>query len=318
MNVVITGAAGFLGSRIADALLSKDSPIPILKLLLVDGIEPGERKDERVTNLVIDLTSPDAAAEVIPVGSNVVFHLAAVVSGHAEVDFDYGLQVNFDATRALLERARKLTSICFVFTSTCGVFGGDLPAVVEDGTATQPQNTYGTAKAMCELLINDYGRKGFVNTIIVRLPTITIRAGKANRAVTSFVSGIIREPLNGEEAICPVNEDMEIWISSPSTVVRNIIHAAMVPDDVLGHWRVINLPGICVSVRNMIQSLREVAGEQIAALVRFERDDFISRLVASFPVKFDNTRGLKLGFAVDETFQDIIRLYIREDLKREL
>ncbi|CAH4036413.1 D-erythronate dehydrogenase-like [Pieris brassicae] len=318
MNVVVTGAAGFLGSRIADVLLSKDSPILIAKLLLADGVQPRIREDTRVSNIVIDLTSSDAPEKVIPVGTNIVFHLAAVVSGHAEADFDYGLQVNFDATRALLERARRLTSLCFVFTSTCGVFGGELPAVVEDGTATQPQNTYGTAKAMCELLLNDYGRKGFADTRIVRLPTVSVRSGTANRAVTSFASGIIREPLNGEEAICPVSEDLELWLSSPSTVVQNIIHAATVPAYVLGPWRVINLPGICVSVRTMIQSLREVAGEEIAALVRFERDDFVSSIVGSLPFNFNNSRSLKLGFMVDKSFHDIIRLYIQEDLKRKL
>ncbi|CAK1547676.1 unnamed protein product [Leptosia nina] len=318
MNIVVTGAAGFLGSRIADVLLSKDAPVSVAKLILVDSVKPSKYNDVRVQNIAVDLSAENAAEQVIPPGTNIVFHLAAVVSGHAEVDFDYGLLVNFDATRALAERARKLKDICFIFTSSCGVFGGDLPGVVGDGTATQPQNSYGTAKAMCELLLNDYGRKGYVDTRIVRLPTVSVRPGTPNRAVTSFASGIIREPLNGLPAVCPVDEDLELLLTSPSTVVRNIIHAAIVPSDLLGAWRVINLPGICVTVREMIDALRDVAGVEVASLVRYERDDFKSRIVASFPGKFDNSRGLKLGFAVDESFQDILRLYIRDDLKREI
>ncbi|CAG4966006.1 unnamed protein product [Colias eurytheme] len=316
MNVVVTGAAGFIGSRVADFLLKDDSPIKVSKLVLVDSIQPPERNDKRVTCLALDLTEPSAIDKVITADTNIVFHLAAVVSGHAEADFDYGFKVNFDATRALVERARQVSSsIRFVFSSTCGAFGGDLPPIVTDGTATTPQSSYGIAKAMCELLLNDYGRKGFVDTRVVRLPTVSVRAGTANRAVTSFASGIIREPINGEEAICPVDEDLKLWLSSPYTVVWNIVHAATISQDVLGPWRVINLPGICVSVREMITALREVAGDETAQLVRFERDELISRLVSSFPSLFDNTRGLNLGFTVDKNFADIIRLYIRQDLK---
>ncbi|XP_050684018.1 D-erythronate dehydrogenase-like [Leptidea sinapis] len=317
MNVVVTGAAGFLGSRVADYLLSEKSPIKVAKLVLIDSITPQTRDDKPVSTFALDLTDPAAAEKVITPETNIVFHLAAVVTGHAEEDFDYGLKVNFDVTRVLVERARHVSpKIRFIFTSSLGVYGGDMPEVLDDRTATTPQNSYGAAKAMSELLLNDYGRRGFVDTRVVRLPTVSVRAGAPNRAVTSFVSGIIREPLNGQEAICPVDENLESWITSPYAVVRNIVHGGALPNDVLETWRVVNLPGICVSVRDMLIALRKIAGDDVANLVRFERDDFINNIVSSLPTRFDNARALKMGFEVDESIESIIRMYIKNELPR--
>lgn len=319
MKVVVTGASGFLGSRVADYLLSDQSPIAVTELVLVDIQTPLKRKDPRVTSFALELSAPGSAEQLITRNVAVMFHLAAIVSGHAEADFDLGIRVNFDATRALLDEARRVNpSIIFVFTSTVGVFGGNLPDGIDDLTAVTPQNSYGTAKAMSELLINDYSRKGFVDGRIVRLPTVSVRAGVANRAVTSFASGIIREPLNGERSVCPVPPEQELWLTSPQVVVKNIVHAATLPGDALGTWRAVNLPGFCVSVREMLQALKSVAGEKVAALVSFERVELISKMVASFPVRFDNSRALNLGFTVDKNYADVIRTYIQNDLKRPL
>ncbi|XP_046960878.1 D-erythronate dehydrogenase-like [Vanessa cardui] len=315
MNVVITGAAGFLGSRLANALLADNSKIPVARLVLIDLNQPSPYNDPRVTALSVNLADPSAADLIIQPDCHILFHLAAVLSGQAEVDLDLGLCVNFDATRALVETARRRApNLRFVYTSTIGVFGGNLPSVINDLTAVTPENSYGSQKAMCELLLNDYARRGYVDSRIVRLPTVSVRAGAANRAVTSFASGIIREPLNGKVSICPVGTAQKLYLTSPRTVVQNIIHAATIPEEALGSWRVINLPGICVSVGEMIEALREVAGDQTASLVHFEQDEMIERIVASFPIQCDYSRATSLGFTVDKNFIDIIRYYIRDDL----
>ncbi|XP_072940331.1 D-erythronate dehydrogenase-like [Epargyreus clarus] len=317
MNVVVTGAAGFLGDRIVDALLEKNSLLPVKHLLLTDTVKPRSRADPRVSTLALDLATPAAAESLLAADTDVLFHLAAIVSGHAETDFDLGLRVNFDATRALLDTARRIVPrLRFVFTSTVGVFGGDLPTVVDDLTSVTPQNSYGTAKAMSELLLNDYARRGYVDARLVRLPTVSVRGGAPNRAVTSFASGVVREPLNGERSVCPVPSEQKLWLTSPSTVVHNIIYAATIPAEVFGPWRGVNLPGICVTVYDMVNALREIAGEQVAAFVNYEPDESIAQIVASFPSKFDNTRALRLGFIVDKNFHEIIRAYIKNDLKR--
>ncbi|XP_047527136.1 D-erythronate dehydrogenase-like [Vanessa atalanta] len=315
MNVVITGAAGFLGSRLANALLADNSKISVARLVLIDLIQPSPYNDPRVTTLSVNLADPSAVDLIIQPDCHILFHLAAVLSGQAEVDLDLGLRVNFDATRALVETARRRApNLRFVYTSTIGVFGGNLPSVISDLTAVTPENSYGSQKAMCELLLNDYARRGYVDSRIVRLPTVSVRAGTANRAVTSFASGIIREPLNGKVSICPVGTAQKLYLTSPHTVVQNIIHAATIPADALGSWRVVNLPGICVSVGEMIEALREVAGDQAASLVQFEQDEMIERMVASFPSQCDYSRATSLGFAVDKHFIDIIRYYIQDDL----
>lgn len=318
MKVIVTGAAGFLGARVADTLLTKPPHgLEVTQLILTDVHCPPKRQDPRVKVLALDLAEPSAAQELISEDCDVVFHLAAVVSGQAEAEFDFGLRANFDATRSLLEAVRrKAPAAKFVFVSTVGVFGGDLPPIVDDLTAVMPQTSYGAAKAMSELLVNEYSRRGFLDGRIVRLPTVSVRAGTANAAVTSYASGIVREPLNGMEAICPVKKEQKLWLTSPATVVYNIVYAATLESTVLGKWRAVNLPGLCVSVGDMVAALRAEAGDKVASLVRFQYDETLARMNASFPTKFDNSRALKLGFTVDSNFAEVIRTYIRDDLKK--
>ncbi|GBP19776.1 D-erythronate dehydrogenase [Eumeta japonica] len=313
----VVGGAGFLGQKLAAALL-ETTKFCFDKLVLIDVNQPVPPKnDPRVVCLALDLTNFEALDKVLDKECEIIFHLAAIVSGHAESDFDLGVRVNFDATRQILEIIRKkMLTTRLVFTSTVGVFGGNLPEVVTDYTYVTPQNSYGMAKAMCKLLINDYSRRGYVDGRVVRLPTVSVRAGTANKAVTSFASGIIREPLKGEESVCPVSPKLSLWLTSPYVLIQNIIHAATLTTGSLGPWRVVNLPGITVTVDEMISALRKVAGDEVASLIRFEEDEAIKEIVNSFPSKFDNGRALNLGFVVDANYEDVIRGYIRYDLKK--
>jgi nucleoside-diphosphate-sugar epimerase len=244
-----------------------------------------------------------------------VFHLAAIVSGMAEADFDLGMRINLDATRQLLDVCRG-TGTCprVVFTSSVAVYGGDLPDIVLDATALNPQTSYGTQKAAAELLISDYTRKGFIDGRVLRLPTISVRPGRPNAAASSFASGVVREPLNGQEAVCPVDPDARMWVLSPSTVVECLIVGHDIAPDAFGRTRAVNLPGLSVSAGEMVAALARVAGPEVAARVRWERDPRIARMVASWPGQIDSARARSLGFPGDDSFDQIIRDYIRESL----
>lgn len=315
MKIVITGGQGFLGQRLAKTLLNQ-TKIDIDELTLIDVVKPvAPNNDPRVKCLEMDLRHPKGLEKIITAETDAIFHLAAIVSSHAEQDPDLGYEINFLATKNLLEVCRQNNpKVRFVFSSSLAVFGGELPAVIQNDTAVTPQSTYGTQKAMSELLINDYTRKGFVDGFCVRLPTICIRPGKPNKAASSFVSSIIREPLHGEQAICPVSEDLRLWLSSPNTIIENFIHTLTLPSLPLRSWHVINLPGFTVSVKQMLSDLSSIKGDQILANVKFEFDQNINNIVASWPAEINCSQALKLGFSVDQNFKDVIHQFIQFDM----
>jgi D-erythronate 2-dehydrogenase len=322
MKVIITGGAGFLGWRLARALLERatlkdgqEQDQPISELVLIDVTEPPPIADDRVTRITGDISDPALLTSAIDAQTGAIFHLAAIVSGMAEADFDLGMRINVDATRTLLESCRAAGNRPrIVFTSSCAVFGGELPDVLNDTTALNPQTSYGIEKAIGEFLIADYTRKGFIDGRSLRLPTITVRPGRPNAAASSFASGIIREPLNGEHAMCPVGPDARIWVASPRTAIAGLLRANELPSDALGNRRWINVPGISVTAADMAASLERVAGPDVAKRIRWEPDARIERMVRGWPAAIDNARALALGFPVDDNFESIVRRYIAEDM----
>jgi D-erythronate 2-dehydrogenase len=309
MQIIITGGAGFLGQRLAKALLN--SSINFDELVLVDMVVPPNPGDMSVSCMQMDLSEDGAAKKIINDRTDIVFHLAAIVSSHAEKDFDLGWKVNLDITRQLLEACRQQNeNIRFVFASSLAVYGGKLPAIVNDSTVVTPGSSYGTQKAIGELLVNDYTRKKFVDGRVLRLPTICVRPGKPNQAASSFVSSIIREPINGDQAICPVSPDLALWLSSPDTIIENIIKAATLDANVFGDWRTVNLPGLGVTVQQMLDSLERITDKETVSRVQFKPDDSINNIVSSWPGAIDNTRALQMGFIADNNFDQFITQYI--------
>ncbi|QDK80503.1 SDR family oxidoreductase [Spirosoma sp. KCTC 42546] len=312
MQLIITGGAGFLGQRLAKALLN--SSVVFDALLLVDIVLPlNPGNDTRVTCQQLDLSEEGVAKNLITNQTGLIFHLAAVVSSQAEKEFDLGWRVNLDSTRYLLEACRcQHPGIRFVFASSLAVYGGQLPAIVDDLTVVTPRSSYGAQKAMGEFLVNDYSRKNFVDGRVLRLPTICVRPGRPNQAASSFVSSIIREPIHGEEAICPVSPELALWLSSPDTIIDNIIKAATLPGTVFGDWRTVNLPGIGVTVQQMLDSLERITDQETRARVQFKPDPAINAIVSSWPGVIDNSRALQLGFRVDSHFDQFITQFIAQ------
>ncbi|WP_142850408.1 D-erythronate dehydrogenase [Telmatospirillum sp. J64-1] len=310
MNIVVTGGAGFLGSMLIDKLLGESDlgagKSKIEKITSIDLAEAKSR-DPRVVSKVGDISDPEFLAENVALGTDAVFHMAAVVSGQAEAEFETGMRVNIDATRALLDRCRALgNKPRFVFSSSLAVFGGELPAVIPDNFATRPQSSYGMQKAVGELLVSEYSRKGYVSGVSLRLPTVVVRPGKPNAAASSFASGIIREPLSGLASTCPVPADTRLWVSSPDVVVANLAHALDLDQARLTPWPVLNLPGISVTVSEMLEALENVAGAETRALVTEAHDARIAAIVCSWPGDFDVSRALGLGFTRDEDCTSLI------------
>jgi nucleoside-diphosphate-sugar epimerase len=268
-----------------------------------------------VRSLQGDLADSAALTRAFEGGIDSVFHLAAVVSGAAEADFDLGMRVNLDGTRALLDACRaQAAAPTVVFASSVAVFGGALPEVVLDSTTPSPQSSYGVQKLIGELLIGDCTRRGFIDGRALRLPTIVVRPGRPNAAASSFASGIIREPLAGEPALCPVDPETRLWVLSPARAVESLIHAHDLPASAWGPQRALSLPGLTVSVREMLDALREVGGEAAVARVRFARDERIAQIVRGWPASFDPARARALGFEGDADIGSIVRAYAREQL----
>ena len=311
MKVLITGGGGFLGSRLAQALRARD---PAAAITLLDvAFPPG--LTARFDCVTGDLAAPEILARALGSGTDAIFHLAAVVSGGAEADFDLGYHVNVDGTRALLEAARKLARPPrIVYTSSVAAFGGVLPDVLDDSTTPAPQTSYGTQKVIGEYLVADFTRKGFVDGRSLRLPTIVVRPGKPNLAASSFASGIIREPLAGVESECPVPDSTGVWLLSPRRVVEALIHAYDLPASAWPTTRVVNLPGITLSVREMIDAMGRVAGRDAAARVRFVPDARIQAIVKTWPVRFRTERALAMGFKADADFESIVRDHLQNEV----
>ena len=313
MKVLVTGAAGFLGSRLIKALLAGAGGGPAVSRIVAADTVPCPVVDPRVDARTGTIVQPDFIRAIVEPDVDVVFHLAAVLSGQSEAEFDLGLQVNVDATRSLLEACRALPRAPrFVFSSTVAVFGADLPEVVPEDSVLEPQSSYGTAKAITELLVREYTRRSFVDGIICRLATVTVRAGKPNSALSSFVSGIIREPLAGIESVCPVPLDTRIWITSPDVVTRNLIHAARVPAAALDGDLAVNLPGLTVTPAQMLASLERAGGAAARARVRCELDPRVARVFATWPGALDDRRARSLGFTADRDFDEVVRQYLDE------
>ncbi|CAB3913736.1 D-erythronate dehydrogenase [Achromobacter animicus] len=323
MKILITGGAGFLGQRLARKLLERGTlsleggmPQTITQIDLLDVVK-ADLQDPRVRSLEGDIADPAVLRQAIDTETRAIFHLAAIVSGQAEADFDLGMRINLDASRALLETCRALGhKPRVIFTSSVAVYGGNLPDTVRDDTALNPQSSYGTQKAIAELLLADYTRRGFVDGRVLRLPTISVRPGRPNAAASSFASGIIREPLNGEPAVCPVGADTRLWLLSPRGAIAALIAGCELDADAMADRTPINLPGVSVTAAEMAQALREVAGDEVADRISWQADARVERIVGSWPGRWDTSRATRLGLTGDGSFADIVRAYMADDLKR--
>lgn len=320
MNILVTGAAGFLGRRLIEALLLRGSLTdrtgqsrPIEQIVAFDMVELTGINDPRVKVVCGDIANAHVLERLIDANTDSIFHLAAVVSSQAEADFELGMRINFSATQHMLERVRQLgTCPKWVMTSSVAVFGGQLPEQVPDNQVWAPQSSYGTQKAMNDLLLADYSRRAFVDGRSLRMPTIVVRPGKPNLAASSFASGIIREPLSGQTSVCPVPLDTRLWLMSPAQAIRNLIHGHELGSEQLTEGRVINMPGLSITVERMIDALRQTAGAQVAERIRLEPNQAIERIVGSWPGAFCAAYSRDLGFTADERFTDVIEQFIHE------
>lgn len=316
MHVIVIGGGGFIGKRLSEELLAKGGLEigQITRMTIMDkAFPPDMPTDSRVECLAVDFSDALVIRQVLEQGPQVIFHLAAIVSGEAEKNFDLGMKVNFQASLQLLELCRELSlKPRIVFASSCGVFGGDVTKVITDETDPKPRSSYGTQKVLVELLINDFSRRGFIDGRSIRLPTITVRPGKPNAATSSFISGIIREPLNGQSSTYPVPPATAFWVLSPKRVVENFIHAANIGEAELGNERTITLPGLTVSVQEMLDSLEKTAGSSVTQRVSYVPDAFLESIVLTWPAKIDPKRSLKLGFVRDSGMDEIIQQYVDE------
>jgi nucleoside-diphosphate-sugar epimerase len=324
MKVVITGGTGFIGRRIAMRMLErgalagpdgKDAAIDEIVLFDVAPPQLALPEDRRLRVVTGEVSDATLMREIIAPGTGSIFHLAAIVSGQAEADTDIGMRVNLDGTRAVLEACRALKSAPrVVFASSLAVYGGDLPKNVSEKVPLTPQTSYGAQKAIGELLVNDYSRKGYIDGRALRLPTIIVRPGRPNRAASTFASSIIREPLSGVDVVCPVSRDTVMPSLSPRRVVAAFERAHDLPGSALGYNRALQLPGISPSVGEMVEALRRVAGDAVIARIKWQPDPVIQKIVAGWPVGIDGSRAEALGIKPDGSVDEIIQAFIEDDL----
>jgi D-erythronate 2-dehydrogenase len=319
MHILVTGAAGMIGRKLT-ARLVRDGQLngqKIDRLALIDVVTP--EKPGGFTGAVelsaSDLSSPVVAAKAVAGKPDVIFHLAGVVSGEAETDFEKGYCVNLDGTRALLEAIRAAEyKPKVVFTSSIAVFGAPFPSSIPDDFHLTPLTSYGTQKAICELLLADYTRRGFLDGVGIRLPTICVRPGKPNKAASGFFSGIIREPLAGQQALLPVAETVRHTHASPRAAVGFLLHAAGLTRQQLGGRINLSMPGVSCTVGEQIEALRRVAGSKVAARIRREPDELVQRIVSGWAERLDAGRARDLGFKAEDSFDDIVRAHIEDEL----
>jgi nucleoside-diphosphate-sugar epimerase len=319
MHVLIIGAAGMLGRKLTERLLRerKLRGEPIQKLTLQDIVAPPEPREKpfKVETRAGDLSIPGEAGALVADNPDVIFHLAAIVSGEAEADFEKGYRINFDGTRFLFDAIRA-RNYCprVVFTSSIAVYGGPFGGAVKDDFHLTPLTSYGTQKAIGELLLADYTRRGFFDGVGMRLPTICVRPGKPNKAASGFYSSIIREPLAGQEAILPVPDTIRHGHASPRSAVGWLVHAANIDGAKLGPRRNLAMPSVSVTVAEQIEALKRVAGEKVAARIKRVPDPVIAAIVTDWAEQVEAKRARALGFEVEDTFDDIIRVHIEDEL----
>ena len=319
MKVTIIGGGGFLGQKLAKALSGKGElgGTPISAMTLADVVAPGEvDAGFPVETVQMDITDR-AAVDGVVAGAGVIYHLAAIVSAQAEAEFDLGLEINLMGSLNVFQAARALgTCPVLVYTSSCAVYGGEVPDPIRDGVELNPQTSYGSQKAAAELILTDMSRKGFIDGRGLRLPTISVRPGKPNKASTGFMSSIFREPLQGQPSNCPVGRDFPIWHCSPRTMVRNLVHAAEIPAQDWGKNRCLATPGNTNTIGEMIDAMSRVAGPEAEKLITWDKDEWIEGIVRQFTAAVIPDKALRLGFAKDDSFEDSIRYFLEDDIQR--
>ena len=321
MKILVIGGGGMVGVKLINRLAQDGrlGPQDITKLIRHDVVLPPPPPAAAfpVETLLGDLSTPGEAEKLVALRPDAIFHLAAIVSGEAEADFEKGYRINLDGTRFLFEAIRKAGGGYkpkVIFTSSIAVFGAPFPEAIPDNFFTTPLTSYGTQKAIGELLLADYTRRGFFDGVGLRFPTICVRPGKPNLAASGFFSNIIREPLAGHEAVLPVSEEVRHWHASPRAATGFLLHAATMDTAVLGNRRNLTLPGISCTVGEQIAALRKVAGDKVAARIRREPNETIIKIVAGWPRNFEAKRARELGFAAENSFEDIIRVHIEDEL----
>lgn len=319
MRILIIGAAGMIGRKLSERLVRDGAiggrRIDAMTLYDIVRATPPAGAVMPVAVETGDLPAPGEAQRLLAAKPDIVFHLAAIVSGQAEQDFDLGYRINLDGTRAVLEAVRAVGHCPrVIFASSLAAFGAPLPDPIGDDYLAAPLTSYGTQKAIGELLISDYTRKGFVDGLALRLPTICVRPGKPNAAASGFFSAIIREPLAGQEAVLPVSDDVMHWHASPRAAVGFLLHAAALDGERVGPRRAFTLPGCAVTVGEQIAALRKIAGDKVASRIVRKPDPFVQRIIAGWPRRFETKRARDLGFEAEQSFEDIIRVHIEDEL----
>ena len=321
MDILVIGGGGMVGVKLINrlALDSKLGDTPVTRIIRQDVVlsPPPPASAFPIDTLIGDLSTPGEAEKLMALKPDVIFHLAAIVSGEAEADFEKGYRINLDGTRYLFEAIRKAGGGYkpkVIFTSSIAVFGAPFPDAIPDEFFNTPLTSYGTQKTICELLLADYSRRGFFDGVGLRFPTVCVRPGKPNLAASGFFSNIIREPLAGQEAVLPVPEDVRHWHASPRAAIGFLLHAATMDTAALGARRNVTLPGVSCTVGEQIAALRKVAGDKVVARIRREPNETIMKIVAGWPRNFEAKRGRELGFKAENNFEDIIRVHIEDEL----